>query len=268
MIVQIRRHFRLILNYIDINWKNSTEYRKDFIILFFDFIVITLLSIIFWRAVFGNTDQLGNWQFEELVILGIFGSTSWALSDFFAGAWQLPEKITQGALDKYLTKPIHPLFAAIMESMQLEETCKGVLAFTLLSIVASVKYNYSITITNVLLSIVILVIGVCIISLMRIFFSLFTFWIGQSNGLNVILHLEDFNFERYPIDIFGKYLKYLLTWCIPVGYLATYPTVIFLRKSENNLIIFLLGVLVLATWFIIVSFLWKRGIKRYEANGG
>lgn len=264
----VYKHFKMIWSFIKINWRNSIEYMGDFTVIILNFIVVTALTVIFWKSILGDVAEVSNWSMNELIILGIFGSVSWALSEFFAGSWQLPEKILQGELDKYLSKPINPLYALVMESMQLDEVLKGVILFIVLIPLYFWKYDYSGTIFNVIMSIFCLIIGVLIISFIRIFFSLLSFWIGDSNILNRIVHLEDFNLERYPINIYQRNIQSILTWFIPVGFMATYPAMIFLNKQINIPKIFIIEFFVLFIWFVIILIEWKLGVKKYESNGG
>lgn len=261
------KHLKLLKIYIIVGWKNGTEYRKDFFISIIDFFVSILITIVFWSFIFDDLIIFEGWGKEELVILALIGNTSWALSEFFAGTWSLPEKIVSGQIDKYLCRPINSLFATIMESSQFDEVLKGFIGLLILMNATMIIYGtYSINIVSILLGILSLLIGVVIISLMRVTISSLSFWLGETSSLNMILHLEDFSFERYPLDIFGKY-SFIFIYFIPIGFISTIPTKIILGGTPIYKALFF-EMLIFIIWLVIATLVWKYGLKKYESYGG
>lgn len=264
---EAKKNIKLILAFGRVGWRNGVEYRKDVAISIINFLLMTCLTIIFWHAIFGSNITIEGWEIKELVILGIFGSTAWSLSDYFAGSWLLPEKIIMGELDKYISKPINPLFGIIMESSQFDECVKGIIGFIIMMSMSFITYEYqNVTFFSVVLGVLLMGAGVGIISLMRVTVSMLSFWLGESSGLNTILHLQDFGLERYPLEIFNK-VKVLFVTALPIAFISNYPAEIFLGKSENTLRIILVSMCTLSIWFIVVKIMWRKGIKKYESTG-
>ena len=40
------------------------------------------------------------------------------------------------------------------------------------------------------------------------------------------------NYGRYPVDIYNKVIRFVLTWVLPFAFVGVYPASYFLRKEE------------------------------------
>ncbi len=136
---KIKKHLRVLGAFCRISIKTSIEFMSDFAALTFDFILTIVFLVFFWKYLLGDFEMLAGWNMNELVILSLFGSSSWSVGQFLAGAWQLSEKIMGGQIDKYLCRPVNPLFSLIVEDMQLDEVVKGVLSLSLFLILYRFK---------------------------------------------------------------------------------------------------------------------------------
>lgn len=262
------KHLKIALALVKISWKNSIEYMNDFVVIFLDFFVTTVSTIIFWKYLLVDYNRLGDWSMTGLVLIGIFGNASWAISEVLAGAWMLPEKITEGKLDKYLCRPVNTLFALLLEDMQLEELIKGVLSLIVLLIWHSVTFSVSVNSINLFLAVSSLILGVLIVAGIRALYASVSFWLPNTEGIEFLIHMEDLGIDRYPLDIFHGSIRVILLSIIPVGFVACFPAMFYLGLFKNPSSFFLLEVLALIIVYSILSVLWKKGICRYEATGG
>jgi ABC-2 type transport system permease protein len=76
-----------------------------------------------------------------------------------------------------------------------------------------------------------------------------------------------FNFARYPLDIYRPFIRILLTWVIPFGFVAFYPSAGLLPKGQ---IFHHLSVFAPAVGLFMLSlggFIWSRGVRRYSGAG-
>ena len=81
--------------------------------------------------------------------------------------------------------------------------------------------------------------------------------------------MEDFGLDRYPADMFHGAGKVILFSVIPVAYISYVPALIYLCKNTLNPLFFLAGETVIIVFLLcLLQFVWKRGIRRYEASGG
>ena len=262
------RYLFLFKRYQIVVWRHQAEYRKEFFIAIIDFFIFAILSLVFWQTIFLYIPELKNWTFSELAILSVLGSTSWALGSFFAGFWEIPRKVRNGEFDKYLTRPIHPVFALVAEEIQLDECIKGLIVGTFLIYIVATTNKIKIEIINWVLAFVLLIVGTIIISLIKGSVALLVFWIGRTSILNQFIFLEDYNLERYPITVFPKLISYFFTLVLPIAFISTFPAMILLGKTNDTIEILFSGIFLIIFWLFIIDFIWVRALKHYDSVGG
>lgn len=262
------KHMKIAAAFLNISWKNSIEYMNDFAVLCVDFIVTMITTILFWKYLLVDYQYLGDWSMPGLIAIGIFGNASWAISEIFAGAWSLSEKIASGKLDKYMCRPVNTLFALVLEDMQLEEFIKGFLSLIILILWHSFTFHIPIRGMNLFFAVCSLVLGVLIVAFVRCIYSCFSFWAANTEGFHVLIHMEDLQLDRYPLSIFNKCTRVVLLSLIPVGFVSCFPAMFYLGMIENRVLYLAFEMLAAMGLLCILHLIWKRGIRKYEAAGG
>lgn len=262
------KHIRIAVAFLHISWKNSIEYMNDFVVLFIDFIASIASTIIFWRFLLVDIDNLGNWSMGGLILIGIFGNASWAFGELLAGSWELSEKITAGRMDRYMCRPVNVLYSLVLEDMQVEELLKGVLSLAVLLVWYGFKFHVDFDLFSFLLAFFSMLIGVVIVAIVRCIYSCSAFWIENTDGFHYLIHPEDLNVDRYPLDIFDKAARIILLSIIPVGFVSYFPAMFYLHLLDYPLLFLLAEIVVMVLFATVLHFIWKKGIKKYEATGG
>lgn len=262
------KHFRVAAAFFNISWKNSIEYMNDFAILCLDFLVTIISTIVFWQFLLPEYENLGGWSLAGLILIGIFGNASWAIGELFAGAWELSAKITEGRMDKYMCRPVNTVFSLVLEDMQVEEMIKGMLSLVILLIWYEIKFHVSAGIVDILFSFISFLLGIVIVAVTRSIYSCSAFWFENTGGLNYLIHMEDLELERYPLDIFNKATKVVLISIIPVGFVSCFPAMFYMNMIDNGLLYLLLEIAILGLLVLVLHLVWGKGIKKYESAGG
>ena len=241
---------------------------NDFLVICLDFIVSIIGTIIFWKFLLVDFDSYKEWSTAGLVLIGIFGNASWAIGEIFAGAWGLSEKITAGKLDKYLCRPVGVVFALVLEDMQLEELIKGGISLAVLLTWHTLYFGNPINVINIFMAIASMTIGVIIVALIRCIYSCFAFWFPNTEGMNVFIHMEDLELDRYPLEIFRKPARIIFMTVIPVAFVSCIPAMLYLGIMDNGLTWLGIEVTIMIIMCILLKIIWKGGIHKYEASGG
>ena len=163
-----------------------------------------------------------------------------------------------------MIKPINPLFQLIAEKFQpdgLGEIAIG----TMLFITAAVNLDLSFTPVKILLLLVVILSATIIYTSIKLTVASIAFWVKFAQAhLFMVYQLSDFT--KYPIGIYPKGIRFLLTFIVPFTFTAYFPGAYFLGKEG-----FLEGILMTILISIIASclsyFVWTRGLKRYESSG-
>ena len=73
-------------------------------------------------------------------------------------------------------------------------------------------------------------------------------------------------FAKYPLTIYPKFIRILLTYVIAYSLTGYYP-VKYLIIENLNFSILLKFILIILFLIYITKFIWKEGEKRYESSG-
>ena len=74
------------------------------------------------------------------------------------------------------------------------------------------------------------------------------------------------NYGRYPIQIYNRAIRFVLTWILPFAFVGSYPASYFLNRTEwvcYALFTPIMGLIV----FIISIYFWNYGVKKYRGVG-
>ena len=241
---------------------------NDFVVLCVDFLVSIISTIFFWRFLLADYDSLGGWSLAGLVLIGIFGNASWAVGELFAGSWGLSDKIIEGKFDKYMCRPVNALLATVLEDMQVEEMIKGMLSLVILLVWHKIRFHIQVIAVDLLFALVSFALGIVIVAVVRSIYSCCAFWFENTSGFHYLIHMEDLEFDRYPLNIFNKATRIVLISIIPVGFVSYFPAMFYMHMINYRMYYILFETVILAMLMLLLHFIWKRGVKRYEATGG
>jgi ABC-2 type transport system permease protein len=68
---------------------------------------------------------------------------------------------------------------------------------------------------------------------------------------------------RYPVGIYPGWLRFVLTWIVPVGIMTTVPAETLTGKASPWILA--LAVMLAAVLFVGASALFRAGLKRYAS---
>lgn len=76
-----------------------------------------------------------------------------------------------------------------------------------------------------------------------------------------VLHSAAWETGRYPVDIYGRWLRRLLTFAFPVAAITTWPAQALTRGADPGILI--LAVLLGCGFMTATMLLWRLGVRRY-----
>lgn len=227
------------------------------------FVMSNVALLATYLVLFRYVGGVGGWGPDKVVLL--FGVTSLvrALWDVLMFNMTELERMVQGGdLDRLLMRPINPLFHLLAE--KLDPDTLGELVFSI-ALIAFVWHRAGVGggIDSIVLG------GIAVSSAVAVFAGLHlcanatVFWLGRASGVNFTLWRLD-EFSRYPLSIFPSWLRTLLTWVIPYGFVGYYQVSLLLRPhSELVWLVPLVGGLVAGFSYLV----WLKGLERYQGTG-
>ena len=113
-----RMHLIFIRQYI----MQIMEYKVDFVVGVLGVFLTQGLNLLFLNVIFQHIPSLEGWTFQEIAFIYGFSLIPKGLDHlFFDNLWALGQRLVRkGEFDKYLTRPINPLFHILVETFQID----------------------------------------------------------------------------------------------------------------------------------------------------
>lgn len=261
---KIWSNISLYFSFLKASLKEMLIYRLDCIVGMISQIVTQLVEIIFIWIVFQNTDNLAGWNFMQILLLYGVTLISVGIADFcFDALYDIgPKYIREGEFDKILLRPVHPLISIIGSSK--EFTSLGYFGLGLfLTIVMLIKLSIPITFILILKIVFFSIVGAFIIGAINTIFSISSFWTYRSNEV-IWSFYKMYTFAQYPLDIYNKVIKILITAILPFAFVAYYPTMNYL--GMNSYMIYIAPLIMVILWIIAIK-VWNIALNKYRSTG-
>jgi ABC-2 type transport system permease protein len=245
--------------------KARLNYRADFIISSIGMAFSNVVGIsVFW-VLFTTIPNLAGWKFNELLfIYGFYLLSIAPLQIFFDNIWRLRVLVQDGSFIKFYFRPLNMFFYFLSEVFDI----KGLTQFALgmITIVyASGQLGLQWTLVKSLLFLLMLTSASLVMISIMTMAACSAFWIVNSFPvLALAFRLREF--APYPISIFDGFFRILFTYVIPLGFVAFYPSQIFLRPSDVSAVVYLspfVGILLFALAYKV----WTLGVNSYTGTG-
>lgn len=262
----MKRYLRLYKKFLAQYIKSLMEYRVDFIFGLFGFILFQLSGVIFVKLVFNCIPFLQGWNFYEILFIYGLAQIPRGIDHIFTDyLWIFSWKtIAQGEFDRYLLRPINPLFQVISESFQPDGFGELIVGTTLF-VMSAIKLQLHFGITKIFSLIVIIIFGSLIYTAVKLAFTSIAFWTKFAQSY-IYMAYQLSTFAKYPMGIYPKAVRGILTFIIPFAFTGYYPGAYLLGKES-----FIMGVLVTAIVgilsILVAYFIWLKGISVYESAG-
>lgn len=262
----MKRYFRLYLKFLEQYTKTLIEYRADFILGLIGFLFVQSVGVIFITLIFNAIPSLSGWSFYEILFIYGFAQIPRGIDHVFTDqlwifSWQT---IVEGKFDKYLVRPLNPLFQVIVEKFQ-PDGFGEIIIGTILLLISWINLKLDISIGKLLALIIVIFFASLIYTAIKLAITSIAFWVKFAQSyLFMVYQLS--TFVKYPITIYPVWIKGILTFIIPFAFTGYYPSAYFLGKEGffNGIIL----TCVVSVISLITSYrIWLIGMKRYESSG-
>jgi ABC-2 type transport system permease protein len=260
-------HLRIGVYYVLQALKMRLEYRMDFFVECLAALMQQAAGLITLKFLFNNFHSLKSWTQEEVFFVYGFSMLPVALFDAFAmNFYMFSDKyIVQGEMGRLLLRPLSALFQLFLEGISFDFLADLTLGIAVLS------YAWR-AVGPPLTPAIAFQFVFCVIGgwgvMVGVFLSLTSLSFWTEDRVTIIPPVYNlFNFARYPLDIYRPFIRILLTFVIPFGFVAFYPSAAFIDKA----VVFrgmsyaapAVGLLML----VVGSTIWRLGVRRYSGAG-
>ena len=254
----------LYFSFLKISLKEILIYRIDCIVGILSQFVVQLVSLIFIFIVFSHTKNIAGWNFYQILLLyGVTRIPIGIAGYCFDGLYDIgPKYIKNGDFDKILLRPVHPLISIIGSSREFVAIADLFIGIGI-SVFMLVKLSIPITVFLILKILFFSLVGAFIIGAINTIFSISSFWTYRSNEV-IWSFYRMYTFTEYPITIYNKFIRILITVILPFAFVAYYPTMSYL--GFNMYMIYLSPIVAVLLWLIAIK-LWNLALNKYRSTG-
>jgi len=258
-------YLSIFFQYIGQYIKTRLEYRADLVVEIFSDILFQAVNLVFILVVFGHTQLLNGWSRDEIIFIYGFFLVPYALFSTFFNIWDFNDRyIIKGEMDRILTRPIHSLFQVVLERMELESMF-GVVTGIVIMVYAGANLGLSFAWYDVLIFIVFVLGGALVYAGIFVMLASIGFWSDARTSIMPMMYNIG-NYGRYPVDIYNKAIRFVLTWILPFAFVGVYPASYFLGKTDWYFYAFLTPFMGIG-FFIIAVLMWNHGVTKYRGAG-
>jgi ABC-2 type transport system permease protein len=259
------RPFHLIGVFIRASLQRDLAYRSNFWITLLHSLLNLGVGVLGMVVLFSQVQTLQGWTFSAaLALLGVYLVVS-ALRGLFIGPSLeslagLGQEIVTGNFDFTLLRPRDTQFLISFREWRLFASLDLLLGMGVLG-AALLQGGQSPQPIQWLAFGVALASGVLVLYSILLVFASLVFW--SPGFLFTWVFDALFQLARYPVNIYPNWLRFLLTWIVPVGVMTTIPA----QALTGQVAWQVLGISVLFSALLLVlsSLLFRRALRRYSS---
>src|SRR5262245_25745282 len=216
--------------------RSELQYRANFLIMVAMGVVYQCTGFAFIWVVLSRFQVVAGWTLGEVAFLYGLRLTMHALNGAITGGlYNLEWKVRQGEFDRYLVRPVPPLLQLLCERVHISilgDLIGGLVLFVAATSLVAIAWT-----PLALLYLVLALLGGALIELaLRVLFSALAFRFLSANAFMFVLDTIFSNFANYPLTIFGNVLEFLLTFGVPLAFMAYFPAVVLLGRTGELLV--------------------------------
>ncbi|MFC0215949.1 ABC transporter permease [Paenibacillus chartarius] len=255
----------LMLDYLKNYMKTRLTYRADFWIEIITDLMFNGLNLFVILVLFQHTPFIGGWsEMQMLFIYGYFMVPYGIFTTFF-NLWGFTERyIVKGEMDRVLTRPAHNLLQLMLENLDPASLFSALAGFIVM-VYAWVHLGVPMAWYDPIVFIVMVVSSVLVYAGVYVSLTAIGFFSDAPTGiLPLVWNFQ--NYGRYPVTIYNRTLRIMLSVVLPFAFVGFYPSAFFLDRANWAWVVLATPAVGLA-FFAFGMWIWNVGVSRYRGAG-
>ncbi|MGI8855522.1 MAG: ABC transporter permease [Thermomicrobiales bacterium] len=266
----LRTEFALYLRFIGARIRSQMQYKVSFVLDVVSRFLVNGLELASIFILFNRFSSLDGWSVGEIAFLYGLVTVSFALHEVVAQSFEdFSLTVKQGDFDRILLRPITPLVQVLASDFQLKRLGRVLTGVVSLAL-GLARVHITWTLGKVLYFPVVILSGVLLFAAIDLIGATLCFWtVERSEAMNVFTYGGVF-MSSYPIQIYQAWIRRTFTFIIPIAFVAYYPGLYFLGRTDPlglpRLLSFLTPLVTLAFCAVALWF-WEWGTRHYQSTG-
>lgn len=262
-IMNIKKYIKIYSLFLYTSIASELEYKTNVII---DFItaILSLIGSLFLLAIFfKSTDNIGGWNFQQaLIIQSIYTILNGITNTWFnPNLTEIVKHIREGTLDFVLLKPIDSQFFISLKRIAPSGFLEIILGVALLFYCLIIN-QININLGFLFLSLTTLLCSILILYSLWFLISTTTIWFVKTWNATEVLR-SFLYVGRFPLNSFSFSIRIFFSIFIPIAFITTIPSEVFLGLAQLWEI--LLELIVSSIFLIISRRFWLFALKYYTS---
>lgn len=252
---------RLAATFLRIGVMNEMQYRINFFLQLVQSVLTVGTGLIVLAVVFSKTDDLGGWSRPQLLaVMGVFTLVGGVIRTFIQPNMErVVNDVREGKLDFALTKPADAQLLVSVRDVRFWQLTDVLVGLGVLT-VAMVQLRSTMQWQHVAAFVVLLLSGLVSIYCFWLMLASASFWLVR---INEVQELFDglFRAGQYPVGIYPGWLRYGLTFIIPLAFAITIPSEAVTGRLTWQPVVVMVGFTIVL--LVVSRWCWRRGLRRY-----
>tara|TARA_B100000242_G_scaffold265138_1_gene213124 strand:- start:68 stop:862 length:795 start_codon:yes stop_codon:yes gene_type:complete len=226
--MSFRKYIKVYRKFLLTSLASELEYKTNIIIDLVTAILSLLGSIFLLSIFFQNNNSIGGWKFEQaLIIQAIYTILNGITNTWFnPNLTEIVKHIREGTLDFVLLKPIDSQFFISLKKITPSGFLEIILGFCLL--IYCIKLNQiNLNLSFLTLSSITIICSISILYSLWFFISTTTIWFVKTWNATEVLR-SFLYIGRFPLNSFSFSLRIFFSIFIPIAFITTIPSEVFL----------------------------------------
>ena len=258
-----RKYLKVYRQFLHTSLASELEYKTNILIDFITAILSLIGSIFLLSIFFQNDGGIGDWKFEEaLIIQGIYTILNGITNTWFnPNLTEIVKHVREGTLDFVLLKPIDSQFFISLKKINPSGFLEIILGFCLLLFCIRVN-QINLNLSFFCLSLITITCSISILYSLWFFISTTTIWFVKTWNATEVLR-SFLYIGRFPLNSFSFSLRIFFSVFIPIAFLTTIPSEVFLGLSQLWKIF--VEIIVAIVFLITSRKFWSFALKFYTS---
>ena len=241
---------------------NELQYRVNFVVQLFQSAIALVVGLLVLALVYSHTDELNGWsQSELLCVLGIQILMGGAIKTYIQpNMMRLIEDVRDGKLDYALTKPEDSQVLVSIREVRIWQVVDLFSGFVVLGFGLS-RITTDVGPVDALAFGAALLFGAVMIYCFWLVIATGAFWVVNMWHA-VELFDGIFQTGRWPVGIYPGWLRYSVTFLVPIAFAVTVPAQAVTSRLEWPTL--LLAAAFAVVLFAFTRWFWRFGLRRYS----
>jgi len=262
-IMNIKKYIKIYSLFLYTSIASELEYKTNVIIDFITAILSLIGSLFLLEIFFKSSDNIGGWSFQQaLIIQSIYTILNGITNTWFnPNLTEIVKHIREGTLDFVLLKPIDSQFFISLKRIAPSGFLEIILGVALLFYCLIIN-QININLSFLFLSLTTLLCSILILYSLWFLISTTTIWFVKTWNATEVLR-SFLYVGRFPLNSFSFSIRIFFSIFIPIAFITTIPSEVFLGLAQLWEI--LLELIVSSIFLIISRRFWLFALKYYTS---